>query len=185
MLGTLQQQKLDHLFQIVDRDRSGALEFSDLEGLMQKLLAEAGQAPGSPVYEGAEVMLRQLWEALKGIADTDGDSRISREEWTRCWAQQLDGELDVVFEDLPAIVRQIHLVLAQAMGINEARGASLDVYRRFLSAYGEAVAKEAASAFSRLDLDGNGTISSDELRQLTAEFFLSDDAEAPGNALFG
>lgn len=185
MLGQNQQNKLGRLFQLIDIDSSGFIEFSDMKGVMERTLSVDGHAAGSPVFDAAEVMLRWLWEAIKGEADTDGDEKISAAEWSAMWTAQLSGEdTDVVFDDLPALVRRIHLILAQAMGINAHRGADLATYQRFLTPYGEQVASGAGAAFTRLDLDGNGLISIDELRQLTAEYFLSND-DAAGDALFG
>ncbi len=188
MLGTRQQEKLDRLFQLIDIDGSGFIEFSDMKGVMNQTLSQDGHDLGSPVYDAAEVMLRWLWEAFKGEADTDGDQKISTNEWSTVWSAQLsadeDGAADVLFEDLPALVRRTHLILAQAMGINANRGADLATYARFLAPYGAPVAAQAEAAFRRLDLDGNGLISIDELQQLTAEYFLSND-DAPGNFLFG
>ncbi len=185
MLGQRQQEKLDRLFQLIDIDGSGFIEFSDMQGVMNRTLSQDGHDAGSPVYDAAEVMLRWLWEAIKGEADADGDEKISAAEWGTMWASQLSSDDDsVLFEDLPALVRRVHLILAQAMGINANRGADLATYQRFLTPYGEPVVAKAEAAFGRLDLDGNGVISIDELQQLTAEYFLSND-DVPGNALFG
>jgi len=185
MLGQRQQEKLDRLFQLIDIDRSGFIEFSDMQGVMSRTLTPAGHGAGDPVHDAAEVLLRWLWESLKGEADTNSDEKISTAEWTAMWTAQLTSdEPGETFADLPALVRRIHLVLAQALGINSQSGADLATYQRFLAPYGESVSAQAESAFHALDIDGNGLISIDELRQLTAEYFLSND-EAPGNALFG
>jgi Ca2+-binding EF-hand superfamily protein len=183
MLGQRQQEKLDRLFQLIDIDGSGFIEFSDLQGVMTRTLSQDGHAAGSPVYDAAEVMVRWLWEAIKGEADTDSDEKISVAEWTALWTAQLSDEDAELFEDLPALVRRVHLIVAQAMGINAHRGADLATYQRFLAPYGTPSASTEA-AFRQLDLDGNGLISIDELQQLTAEYFLSNE-DAPGNALFG
>jgi len=184
MLGQRQQEKLDRLFQLIDIDRSGFIEFSDMQGVMNHTLAQDDHAAGSPVFDAAEVMLRWLWEAIKGEADTDSDEKISAAEWTAMWTAQLANDNDAIFEDLPALVRRVHLIVAQAMGINANRGADLAAYQRFLTPYGDAVTAGAEAAFSQLDLDGNGLISIEELQQLTAEYFLSN-SDAPGNSLFG
>ncbi|MFT5680945.1 MAG: Ca2+-binding EF-hand superfamily protein, partial [Myxococcota bacterium] len=191
MLGQRQQEKLDRLFQLIDIDGSGFIEFSDMQGVMNRTLSQDGHAAGSPVYDAAEVMLRWLWEAIKGEADTDSDEKVSATEWSAMWTAQLasddaplpEGDI-ALFEDLPSLVRRVHLILAQAMGINANRGADLATYQRFLAPYGEPVVASAEAAFGRLDLDGNGLISIDELQQLTAEYFLSND-DVPGNSLFG
>ena len=185
MLGSHQTAKIERLFQLIDIDNSGFIEFSDMQGVMTRTLSQDGHAAGSPVFDAAEVMLRWLWEAIKGEADTDGDDKISAAEWGAMWTAQLaDDEAGEAFEDLPPLVRRIHLIVAQAMGINTNRGADLATYQRFLTPYGESVASGAEAAFGKLDLDGNGRISIDELQQLTAEYFLSDEAAA-GDALFG
>ena len=129
-------------------------------------------------------MLRRFWEAFAAIADTDADARISQVEWFACWEIQLSGLDDPMFDDLPPLVRWIHLLVAQAVGVNAAGGADLETYRRFLASFGDEVAADADAVFPALDLDGNGCIDVSELRQLTAEFFVSD-ADTAGNSLFG
>jgi Ca2+-binding EF-hand superfamily protein len=44
---------------------------------------------------------------------------------------------------------------------------------------------EKAAIFQRLDLDGDGYISGDELVELFRQFVLSDDPDAPGNLWYG
>ena len=185
MLGKRQQEKLGRLFQLIDSDNNGFIDFIDLQGIMSRTLTPAGHDAGDPVYDAAEVLLRWLWEAIKGEADTDSDERISTAEWTAMWTAQLASDVPgETFSDLPSLVRRIHLVLAQALGVNANSGADLATYQRFLAPYGSTASAKSEAAFRALDLDGNGLISIDELQQLTAEYFLSND-DAPGNALFG
>ncbi|MFT4976319.1 MAG: Ca2+-binding EF-hand superfamily protein [Myxococcota bacterium] len=182
MLGEGQWKKLVRLFTLLDVDKSGAVEFTDLEQVMARTLAASGHAPGSIIYDGAEAMLRRFWSELKQIADANRDDRISRAEWLACWERLLDSEdTDSIFEDLPHPVRQLHLLLAQALGVNDLNGADRATWVRFAGSVG---GDASDAAFDSLDLDGNGLISQSELQQLTAEFFLSNDA-APGDALFG
>jgi len=181
MLGDGQWKKLTHLFTLIDVDDSGAVEYTDLETVMNRTLAAAGHAPDSIIHDGAGAMLRRFWADFKQVADINRDDRISRAEWFACWEQLLGEEdADALFDDLPPAVRQIHLLVAQALGINDLRGADSATWARFAGSVGIG----EAATFARLDLDGNGLISVDELQQLTAEFFLSNE-DAPGNALFG
>ena len=184
MLGDLQREKLERLFQLVDVDNSGSVEFSDMETLMQRTLDAAGHAPDSDAHAGATVLVRLFWESFKDAADTNQDGQISPAEWMACWERLLSAEQDVDFSELPALVRQAHLVVSQALGISDRKGADLAAYRRFLAPYGASLLDKADEHFVRLDLDGSGTITADELQQLTAEFFLSNE-DAPGNVLFG
>lgn len=182
MLGDAQWKKLTHLFDLLDVDRSRAVEFTDLEAVMARTLQASGHAPDSILYDGAEAMLRRFWAEFKQLADVNRDDRISRAEWFACWERLLDhDDEDSLFEDLPPALRQLHLLLAQALGINDLRGADRATWTRFATAVG---IPNTNDTFEALDLDGNGLISREELQQLTAEFFLSNDP-APGDALFG
>ncbi|MEL6345724.1 MAG: hypothetical protein AAFV53_21625 [Myxococcota bacterium] len=184
MLGGLQRQKLQRLFTLVDIDQSGAVEYTDLEAVMKRTLEAANQAEDSVIAEGAEAMLRHFWRNFKDIADINRDDKVDHTEWFSCWEAQLDAEMDVLFTDLPPIIRQVQLLIAQALGVTDHKGADIDAYRRFLAPYGAPIQATAEQTFAQLDLDGNGVISSDELQQLTAEFFIADE-DAPGNLLFG
>ena len=54
----------------------------------------------------------------------------------------------------------------------------------YLTAWG-ATAAEIAEAFRQLDHNGDGYLTTDELRQNAEEFFFSDDPNARGNWLIG
>jgi hypothetical protein len=44
---------------------------------------------------------------------------------------------------------------------------------------------DARLAFSRLDLNGNGVLSPDEVTKGWFDYYNSDDSSAPGNYIFG
>ena len=61
---------------------------------------------------------------------------------------------------------------------------SVPEYSAYLTAWGTTDA-EIIEPFRRLDRDGDGYLTADELRQNAEEFFFSDDPEAAGNWLVG
>jgi hypothetical protein len=62
----------------------------------------------------------------------------------------------------------------------------LDDYSGWLTAWlGRDAGDRAKEAFQRLDLDGDGYISAEEMRSIIAQYILSNDSNAPGNWLFG
>jgi len=140
MLTPRQHTRLSQLFSLADADDSGSVEFTDLETIAHKTLQSAGHKEGSILYEGADAMLRQFWSGFTDVADINRDDAIDESEWLACWETQLDGASDPDFDELPALVRQIHLLCAQALGINANRGADLDAYRRCLNVIGVTLA---------------------------------------------
>lgn len=57
-------------------------------------------------------------------------------------------------------------------------------YAAYLTVCG-ATAAEITDTFGRLDHNGDGYLTADELHQNAAEFFFSNDPAAPGNWLVG
>lgn len=59
----------------------------------------------------------------------------------------------------------------------------LPEYSQYLVAHGIG-GDLAAVAFQRMDTNGDGIITFDDFRQISTDFFFSDDENAPGNWLW-
>jgi hypothetical protein len=87
----------------------------------------------------------------------------------------------------PELYQRIRPISHSIFGMLDQNGdgqVSINEYRKLCAVMqlGEGYADEI---FAKLDLDANGTISMDELMQLSDQFFVGDDPDAPGNLFFG
>ncbi|MGW1463420.1 EF-hand domain-containing protein [Streptomyces sp. NPDC002308] len=75
------ERKIAHRFAAFDQDGSGYIDRTDFNAAAARLLAEFSTTArcdrGQALYSGAEA----FWQGMAGIADVDGDQRVSREEF--------------------------------------------------------------------------------------------------------
>ncbi|MCZ4516546.1 EF-hand domain-containing protein, partial [Streptomyces sp. ActVer] len=81
MVSTEYERKIAARFATFDQDGNGYIDREDFNAATKALLAEFGIAArsdkGQALYIGAEA----FWQGMAGIADRDGDQRITREEF--------------------------------------------------------------------------------------------------------
>ncbi|MEU1125729.1 EF-hand domain-containing protein [Streptomyces sp. NPDC005899] len=75
------ERKIAHRFAAFDQDGNGYIDRADFNVAAARLLAEFGTAArsdrGQALYTGAEA----FWQGMAGIADVDGDQRVTRGEF--------------------------------------------------------------------------------------------------------
>ncbi|NUT31973.1 MAG: hypothetical protein HOV79_02755 [Hamadaea sp.] len=179
MATDLQIEKLDRAFDHIDANHSGEIERDDLLGLGSRVLLGFGEAPTST--KGKQLLDRfdELWTEILAHADGDGSGAISPSEFRAAMiSAYIEGrKFDKSFR--PAAVAIAALCDHDgdgAIGMNE--------FQILQSAFGTGDG-DAVSAFQRLDTDGNGTLSVDELVQAAHDYYIGEDPKAPGNSLFG
>lgn len=149
-----------------DQDGNGYIDREDFSGAAQALLAEFGTAArsdrGQALYIGAEA----FWQGMAGIADRDGDQRITREEFVHGAVKRLRDNPDRFAE----IARPfLHAALAVADTDGDGTATVGDT-ARVLKALGvpEDLARTAAAA---LDSDSDGRIGEEEIVRSFARYF--------------
>ncbi|GAA3499841.1 calcium binding protein CalD [Streptomyces prasinosporus] len=160
------ERRIAARFATFDQDGNGYIDREDFSGAAKALLAEFGVAArsdkGQALYGGAEA----FWQGMAGIADRDGDQRITREEFVNGAVKRLRDNPDRFAE----IARPfLHAALAVADTDDDGRAAVEDV-ARVLGVLGapEAAARAAAAA---LDADGDGGIGEEEVVRAFAHHF--------------
>ncbi|MBB5868975.1 Ca2+-binding EF-hand superfamily protein [Allocatelliglobosispora scoriae] len=180
MLTILQERKLDQAFGHLDVDRDGAIEWEDWIALATRITSAFGQSPTTP--RGAEVVsaFEQLWQALLANLDLDGDRRIDPVEWREGMAGAFIDSPDGYLANFRPAARAV-FHLADTDGDGTLRPAEFHALQR---AFGTADAAIDA-AFQRLDSDGSGELTVDELVVAAEEYYRGADPDAPGNWLWG
>ncbi len=177
MATIIQQRKLDKAFNHLDVDRNGYVEERDLGELGVRLLANFGVGLDDPRAQKIVDGFSGFW---KGLVDADGDKRLSPQEYRDGMLAGF-GQPDGAFDDLfrPGAMAVLELADTDADGyVSRAEFAVMQ------QAFGT-TAEESDFAFDRLDLDGDGRLSLDEMIVAVREFYVGADENAVGTWFFG
>lgn len=154
------ERKIAARFATFDQDGSGYIDREDFSTAAKAVLAEFAVAArsdkGQAVFAGAEA----FWQGMAGIADVDGDQRVSREEFVTGAAKRLRDNPHRFAEIARPFLRA---VIAAANPYDDtARDATPEATARVLRVLGtpEELAGPVAAA---LDADGDGHITEDEI----------------------
>lgn len=179
MTTELQDRKLERGFAQLDVDGSGHIEREDIVGLGARLLVAFGESPTSVKGRSIIDRFEALWTALAAQVDVDDDGRLSPEEYRQAMTTAfIDGpDFDRVFR--PAALAICELCDVDGDGVVGAKE-----FHAAQNAFGTSP-DDAAAAFGRLDTDGSGTLTVDELVDATRDFYTGDEPDAVGNWLFG
>ncbi|MYV47544.1 EF-hand domain-containing protein [Streptomyces sp. SID2888] len=166
MVSTEYERRIAARFATFDQDRNGYIDREDFSAAAKAVLAEFGTAArseqGQALYAGGEA----FWQGMAGIADRDGDQRITREEFVGGAVKRLRDNPDRFAE----IARPfLHAALAVADGDRDG-AATVQETARVLKALGvrEDIAAAVASA---LDADGDDRVGEAEIVAAFARYF--------------
>ncbi|MFF3144006.1 EF-hand domain-containing protein [Streptomyces sp. NPDC057927] len=166
MVSTEYERRIAARFAGFDQDGNGYIDREDFNTATKAVLAEFDTAArsdkGQALYVGAEA----FWQGMAGIADRDGDQRITREEFVNGAVKRLRDNPDRFGE----IARPfLHAALAVADTDGDG-AATVEEAVRVLRALGvpDGVAAVAAAA---LDTDADGRIGETEVVTSFARYF--------------
>ncbi|MEF9904604.1 EF-hand domain-containing protein [Streptomyces sp. P9-A2] len=158
------ERRIASRFAIFDQDGNGYIDREDFSGAAKALLAEFGTRArsdkGQALYGGAEA----FWQGMAGIADRDGDQRVTREEFVNGAVKRLRDNPDR-FAEIARPFLQATLAVAGgdgAVGIEETA--------RVLKVLGVPEGP-AESAAATLDTDDDGRIGEEEIVGAFARYF--------------
>ncbi|MCI3272294.1 EF-hand domain-containing protein [Streptomyces cylindrosporus] len=166
MVSSEYERRIAARFATFDQDGNGYIDREDFSGAAKALLAEFGVAArsdkGQALYAGAEA----FWQGMAGIADRDGDQRITREEFVTGAVKRLRDNPDR-FAEIARPFLHAALDLADTDGDGAATVADTARVLRILG-----VAREAADfAAAALDADGDGRVQEAEIVPAFARYF--------------
>ncbi|MEU9286375.1 EF-hand domain-containing protein [Streptomyces sp. NPDC048275] len=160
------ERRIARRFAGFDQDGNGYIDREDFNAAAKAVLAAFGTTArsdkGQALYIGAEA----FWQGMAGIADRDGDQRITREEFVSGAVKRLHDNPDGFGE----IARPfLHAALAVADTDGDG-AATVEETVRVLEALGvrDDVAAAAAAA---LDTDADGRIGEAEIVAAFARYF--------------
>ncbi|TXS41020.1 EF-hand domain-containing protein [Streptomyces sp. uw30] len=166
MVSSEYERRIAARFATFDQDGNGYIDRLDFSSAAKAVLAEFGTAArsdkGQALYIGAEA----FWQGMAGIADRDGDQRITREEFVNGAVKRLRDNPDRFGE----IARPfLHAALAVADPDGDG-AATVTVTARVLVCLG--VPQEIAqAAAATLDADRDGKVAESEIVTAFARYF--------------
>lgn len=178
MLSGVQEQKIRHLFGLIDIDDDEHIEEEDFLRFITNLAGILGYATTSPEYQQLRATYLGTWTSMVESLDKNRDSRISWDEYGRWFASVKDAMQESGLVDTFA-GQLFDLWDMDKDGLMSAteHGAVLKAYERH--------DVDPEENFRRIDANGDGQVSRDEFLQLSRDFFFSTDPNNPGNYILG
>ncbi len=167
------ERKIAHRFAAFDQDGNGYIDRADFNAAAARLLTEFGTTArcdkGQALYTGAEA----FWQGMAGIADVDGDQRVTREEFVGGAVKRLRDNPERFAEIARPFLRA---VIAVADGGNDGRASVAEVERalRVLGASPEI----AGIAAQSLDTDRDGRVAESHVVAAIAVYFTVIEPDA-------
>jgi len=177
MLTDLQSRKLTHLFEVMDSNGDGQLEWSDFERIADKIAGTKGLEPGSAGYDALMGQYRYGWQQAEPFVE--GDDGMSVDAYLASYDRIL--ATPGVYDTL---VRPSAEMIFDIFDMDGDEKVTVDEWREFFRCH-SIEPSEADRCFEKYDLNEDGYVSRSELVDLVGQFYLSSDPDAPGNYLFG
>ncbi|MFF7448353.1 MULTISPECIES: EF-hand domain-containing protein [unclassified Streptomyces] len=166
MVSSEYERRIAGRFATFDQDGNGYIDREDFNVAAKALLAEFGTAArsdkGQALYIGAEA----FWQGMAGMADRDGDQRITRAEF-------VNGALKRLRDNPERFAEIARPFLHAALAVADPDGdgtATVEDTARVLRILGVAP-DVAGSAAGALDTDGDGRIGEEEVVAAFARYF--------------
>ncbi|MCJ0874240.1 EF-hand domain-containing protein [Streptomyces sp. AP-93] len=177
-MNSLTRTKLQRRFELFDDDRDGRVSKADYDRLAVRLAEASDSEPDSDPAQRLRQEYDEGWLRMCKQLGRGTDTSMNREEFVDAWHG-----VQEAYGFTTSILPIVDTVIA-AMDRNGDGALDVQEFTRWLAAYGVDQAS-ALEAFEHLDRDHDGLIRRDELTSAFEEFFLSTDASAPGNWLYG
>ncbi|MEJ3657832.1 EF-hand domain-containing protein [Actinomycetes bacterium KLBMP 9759] len=122
-----------------------------------------------------------FWDEYLKPMDANGDGVIDRNEFRTGFDKALERDRDGFIGAFSNSIMAWMDIIDTDRSNTVERDEFVSMYQR---TFGAPVEK-LNEAFDKLDLNGDGSLDTEELKQAVLEYWTSDDPSAPGNWLFG
>lgn len=181
MLSPLQELKQTHYFRLVDSDSNGYIEKADWTTIGENLSAIRGLKKDSGEYKGIQHAMAHIWENIREFADANNDYRVSLDEWLAFQDEKVIHADDEWYDQY---VNTFFELLFDLIDENSDGKIDQKEYVGLLVCF-RVEPRNAFAAFNKIDNNQDGIISKDELIAAIRDFNRSNEADTPGNWLFG
>jgi Ca2+-binding EF-hand superfamily protein len=178
MVSDVKRAKLTHYFHTMDATGDGLIKEQDILAGADRVISVLEIDPASEPAQQLKAGYLRNWESI-AEADGDGDQAVTMDEWIEYYDRLA---MDQAQFDSTMVERG--RVIMQLFDRDRDNRISLEDWQLFWRTIGTAEA-DFETAFQKLDRNGNGYLTFDEIIAAGQEFFTSDDPEARGNWLYG
>jgi Ca2+-binding EF-hand superfamily protein len=179
MLTDFQKRKLTALFNLYDVNKDGFVEQADFEHIVRNLATTQGFQAGSEEYTRLSANHMAVWHNIQRLSGASDSQRVTPQEFIAGHDQLLE-----VKDNFLATVGSFADSIIELSDRDGDRRLSQQEYVADLRGFNAAEA-DANEAFRRLDRNGDGYLTHEEISLAVEEFYYSEDPEAPGNWLIG
>jgi Ca2+-binding EF-hand superfamily protein len=183
MLTELQKSKFRRAFLAYDRNNDGTIELDEFMTGHENILRGKGLKPSHDTWKNHMSHIESWWSTHLTKADINKDGQISGDEYLA----YLEAELGNAGNDPanpPPTFGAVEVATLLILDVDGDGVVNADDYAACIQAFG-IDDFDTEGNFAKLDTDGDGVLSKDEAILRVREFFLSDDANAVGNTLWG
>ena len=185
MLTRFQQEKLTHYFVLFDFNNDGFVDFYDLLAISDKIaeFRVGEQIESDPLYWELYDYTNMRWRRIVDATPHPVEHGISVEDWLAFWNDVMPMLYERIVNQGIKGMDPIFQALCDQADPEQTGYIDIHNWSYFTSAHG--ILGSPVEMFLRLDVDGDGRISRDELQDMYHTFLFSDDPEEAGNYLFG
>lgn len=185
-ISAVQKDKFLHVFDLLDIDGNGVLEYEDFRLAVDTMCDERGWSNSHRRRTGLVRANRRLWDMMTRYLDADGDGNISLVEWLNFHFQAFtqDPQLLNTLPELNGALNSTAHFFCDMLDSDGDGKVTDEDYVLFCEAYGVSE-EEAGAGFALFDKNGDGILQITEVDDLIREFYLSTDPKAAGNIFFG
>lgn len=173
-------RKLARRFRTYDTDGTGYLDRSDFAGAATRMSDEFGLAMDDPARERLIDLCVGMWDHLLA-ADSDGDGRVTEAEYKSAFARGLL-ETEESFD--AGYVPFLEAIMDVADTDGDGR-LTVEDHIRWTGSLMNLPEADAREVHHRLDSDGDGFITTDDLLSAIRAYYFDDTPDSPGSWLLG
>ncbi|MFT6865340.1 MAG: Ca2+-binding EF-hand superfamily protein [Cyclobacteriaceae bacterium] len=181
MLTEFQTQKMIHFYSMLDYTKNGKLTVEDFLAIAENLCVLWKYREGTEEYNEIIAKCKKNWRDLTRIMPNLMVEEITRKDWLQFVDQFLVNGEDSQYE---MYVENFVNEIFDYFDTNKDGLISIEEFVDIFMAYHIEI-RYSAKSFTKLDLNGDETLSREELLIAVRQYFRSDNKEDKGNWLFG
>lgn len=186
MASKFQQKKYKQFFKATDTNSDGILDESDFMAQIDRLAEIRGIDINSEVVQNERKEMHTWWLQFSTIVDTDGDGKLTEAEVTTFWSTLADNAAEEAQDGKTDIRNMISASAESTFNVldeNNDGSINIEEYSHWLESWDNNT--DAKAAFTSMAGRTDGSLTKQQVIDCVLNFFLSDDAKAIGNHIYG